>query len=194
MNHSAANQSRRSRSGAQGERAVEHALTASERAGLGYLRKRPTQTAKRRDGGLAYTKVAGTDYAGVLRGGRAAYLEVKRVGSGDSLPYSKLRSAQTEELARVHALGALAAVVVVWGPLGTRISVIPWAELAPLLALGGRGSVDLARACVPANTPLLAWVTERDSSQKSCGELDTPRESEHCAVSAGARVRRGTKR
>jgi hypothetical protein len=194
VNHSAANQSRRSRSGAQGERAVEHALTASERAGLGYLRKRPTQTAKRRDGGLAYTKVAGTDYAGVLRGGRAAYLEVKRVGSGDSLPYSKLRSAQTEELARVHALGALAAVVVVWGPLGTRISVIPWAELAPLLALGGRGSVDLARACVPANTPLLAWVTERDSAQKSW-ELDTTRESEQSAkASAGARVRRGTKR
>ena len=47
MNHSAANQSRRTRSGAQGERAVEAALALSERAGLGYLRKRPTETRMR---------------------------------------------------------------------------------------------------------------------------------------------------
>lgn len=151
---SSATQRARQRSGAAGEHAVEAALAACERAGLGYLRKRPTATVMR-GGVMMRTAVAGADYAGTLRGGRACYLEVKRVGTGERLSFSALRGPQVDELERVYRLGAVAAVVIAWGPLATRLSVVPWSWLRAPLLEGTPGGVALEAWRLPAGKLLL---------------------------------------
>lgn len=145
-------QRRRQASGQTGERIVTAALEASQRAGLGYLTKRPTNMVVR-NGVRRFTGTAGADYAGLLRGGRACYLEVKRVSKGERLSYSALRESQHDELNRVSDLGAICAVVVVWGPAGSTLSVIPWGDLP-----GYAGLRTLLKKGTPGGVALGYWA------------------------------------
>lgn len=134
----------RQRSGALGERVVEQLAEACSKVGLGYLRKRPTAAVHRPGAKPRFTGSAGCDYQGVLKGGRAIALEVKRVSAGVTLPYSALRESQVDELELAYGYGALALVAVVWGPGASRVSVIPWREVRHEVRGDARGSIPLA--------------------------------------------------
>lgn len=140
--------------GDDGEAAVEAYLEACKLAGLGDV--------KRRQGGLGrmvrgeFRRVKqGSDFAGTLKGGRSIHLEVKSLTDAERLPHSALRKSQRDELARMAAVGGASVVVVLWGPLASRVSVVPWREIAPKVLTEKRGSTELERWRLPARTLLL---------------------------------------
>lgn len=147
-------QRKRESSGRQGERAVAAMLRASKLAGLGDVKRRPG-SARMIGGRLVHTK-QGVDFAGHLASGRAIYLEAKRCPGETRLPYSELRPSQREELECAYAGNAAAVVVVLWGPLAARTSVVPWRCIREATLAGTRGSADLAPWEVRGSTLLLA--------------------------------------
>lgn len=156
-------QKQRQRIGAQAEKVLVAMFDACALAGLGVLRKRPTNIVVH-EGIARHTGTAGCDFSGHLRGGRAAYLEAKHT-DGPRFSFAMLRETQRAELARAHADGALAAVAVLVGPLVCAwVSVVPWSVVAEHLAAGAASlPPDVLEAWrVPPRVLLLAggWVTE----------------------------------
>lgn len=143
MSAVATTQRARQRSGALGERIVEQQAAACARAGIGFLRKRPTSVVVV-GGERRHVATAGCDYQGVLRGGRAVVVEVKRVSSGARLAHSALRPSQIEELELAHYYGAAVLLAVVWGPGATRLSALPWREVRTRVTASAPGSLELA--------------------------------------------------
>lgn len=128
-------QRRRQALGAEAEACVRAMLAASERAGLGVLRKR-TSTVVVRDGRRSCTGTKGCDFTGHLAGGRAVYLEVKHL-EAPRLPLDALRGSQREELTRAERDGAAAVVVVLVGrPAAPRVYAVPWGYVAASLVAG----------------------------------------------------------
>lgn len=146
-------QRKRESSGRQGERAVAAMLRASKLAGLGDVKRRPGSA--RMIGGKLVRTRQGVDFAGHLASGRAIYLEAKRCEGETRLPYSELRPSQREELECAYAGNAAAVVVVLWGPLATRASVVPWRVIRAVVLSGKAGSVDLEAWRLPAGRMLL---------------------------------------
>ena len=150
-------QAKRQRIGAETERRFVALLEASELAGLGVLRKRPTAVVVRA-GKPRFTGTAGCDFSGHLRGGRAAYVELKHVDV-PRLSLDMLRPSQRAELARAHADGALAAIAVFVGPLARAwLSVLPWPVVAGHIEAGDASVPCAALEAwrVPATVPVLA--------------------------------------
>lgn len=116
--------------GAEGEAAVAAMAEQCALAGLGVLKKRPTNVTVIR-GRRVHLAAAGVDFHGHLRGGRAVYIEAKFCSSG-RLALDMLREPQRQELARAARDGALAVVVVLFGdtPALARTYAVPWAIVA----------------------------------------------------------------
>lgn len=168
-----AQQKGRQKSGEAGERIVTAALAACAKRRLGTLRKRPTafvvvENREWTPGGKKpkwfrkYTGEAGADFSGHLRGGIACYLEVKHVTDSERLRFSALRESQHDELDEAIADGAVAAVVVVWGPRDAYLSVIPWDEAQRAMKGVETGGFALAKWFIGPGVPLLgAYEIER---------------------------------
>jgi penicillin-binding protein-related factor A (putative recombinase) len=112
----------RQRSGADTEALVAALNAACRVRGEAVLRKRPTLVVRGE-----HVAPAGVDFHGTLRGGRAVYVEVKRCTAA-RFGFACLRPSQREELAETSALGALALVLVVYGPR-REVYAVPWEEI-----------------------------------------------------------------
>ena len=106
--------------GARTEAQVQASVERYARGGLAYFAKQhPPFIGKRHAGRVvgSYREASGSDFAGVVRGGVAAFFEVKTSGS-PSLPLSRqggkpsLSHNQRAELRRVWALGGVSGVLV----------------------------------------------------------------------------------
>lgn len=173
-----AEQRGRQLSGEVGERIVTAALERCEREGLGHVCKRPTAFVVAENKGWApgcgkpkffrrYTGAAGADYSGHLRGGVAVYLECKHVAKGERLGFSALRESQHDELDAAVRDGAVAALVVVWGPAAQYLSVIGWDEAKAAMKGRDAGSFDLATYVLLPTVPLLrAYEIERQRGRR----------------------------
>lgn len=172
-----AEQRGRQRSGEVGERIVTAALERCEREGLGHVRKRPSAfvVVKNPRAGQPgqppwlrkYTGAAGADYSGHLRGGVAVYLEAKHVAKGERLGFSALRESQHDELDAALRDGAVAALVVVWGPAAQYLSVIGWDEAKAAMRGRDAGSFCLASYVLLPTVPLLrAYEIERQRGRR----------------------------
>ena len=168
---------RRKRVGDSAEAEVQRALDSAARAGLAWITKRPTpvRVTSVRGGRVTgfFERSPGVDYCGTLRGGRAVYLEVKSCARG-TLSLDVLEREQREELARVAALGAVAAVVVRWRPptargraaIGGREvawCVVPWSVVAAALGNKARSldAATLARFSCDAGRLWVELLEER---------------------------------
>ncbi len=133
----------RSLAGEAFERELSSAFAYAAQSGAAWITKRPTpvRITSKRAGGIVTGKLTGSpgvDYVGVLRGGRAIYLEAKRCSDG-VFRLAAILPEQWSEMARVAPLGAARVLVVRWQPdtdkgralLGGRlvaICVVPWSE------------------------------------------------------------------
>lgn len=140
--------------GDDGEAAVEAYLATCELAGLGVVRRRAGNTGRIVRG--RYMRVRqGSDFAGTLKGGRSIHLEVKLLTDAERLPHSALRPSQRAELGRMAAVGGASVVVVLWGPLASRVSVVPWRAIEGRVLAERRGSTELERWRLPPRVLLL---------------------------------------
>lgn len=171
---SSASSARRQRTGAAVENLVQHALNAASARGRAHINKRATPVRVQHVGKNGrvtghFERSPGVDYHGVLRGGRAVYLEVKSCHKG-TFPLSSIEPEQWDEMDRARRLGAACALVVFWWPItakgraaiGGRTHawcVVPWATVARLRA-EGIVSIDsecLGLCAVPAASE---WIQE----------------------------------
>lgn len=160
-------QKRRQKLGADAERAFAALFKACEVAGVGVLRKRPTNVVVG-EGGPIYTGTAGVDFTGHVRGGRAVYLEAKHCQE-PRFPLDMLRPSQRAELARAHADKCLAGVVILVGPvLVAWVSAVPWHVVAEHLERGAASLLSpvLEAWRAPPRTLVLAgrWAVESSPS------------------------------
>lgn len=142
-------QSLRAKHGNETEAFVATLNEACARAGVAWLDKVPTNMrVVGRSGAMVravFAQKAIADFVGVLRGGRAVAVEVKRVEVTiskrshaplpPSLSLSRVEPHQRDYLDRVDAAGGLALLLVVHGPLAAY--AVPWAEARAVLANGG---------------------------------------------------------
>lgn len=132
--------------------------------GVARVRKRPTPFrvlgAGPRKGTLLVVPAekAGVDYHGHLRGGRAVYIEAKRV-EGERLPLARLEPNQVKELREATADGALGVVLVLAGR-APKVCPVPWSAVAAHLASGAAslGPAELEPWRVDPARPYLAGL------------------------------------
>lgn len=133
----------RARAGNAFEDRIADALALAARNGEAWITKRPTPVKILRvaPGGVVTGRLEGSpgvDYVGVLRGGRAVYLEAKSCAEG-AFFLRAIRPGQWDEMRRVAAFGAARALVVGWTPdtakgralivpRTTVVCVVPWQE------------------------------------------------------------------
>jgi hypothetical protein len=94
----------------------------------------------------------GVDYRGVLRGGRALYVECKSCSSS-SFPLSNIQKNQVDQLTAAEDLGAACFLVIVWDPDGVAakaslremgfpggpvLVALPWSEARAFIANNAR--------------------------------------------------------
>ena len=101
---------------------IEEQHKAAQMLGLAYISKRPTPWKEIKSMGSGKMlcvpeKKAGVDYFGVLRDGRAAYIEVKR-HAGGAFPLNRIEENQLAEMREVQRIwhDALRLLVVHWFP------------------------------------------------------------------------------
>ena len=109
--------------GDQGEAVVtmQHQLAALR--GIGHVIKVPTPTVGRQ-GALRFCSRSTVDYYGVLRGGQAVVAECKRVATGRWQRHF-VADHQAAALDQAHHLGALALLLIVYGPQ-CQLYAVPW--------------------------------------------------------------------
>ena len=110
----AANKARANRSGSGGEALVKAQHDECYRRGVAHMRKVPTETAGK-NGERWFRERSGVDFKGMLRGGRACYVEVKTCNTGKRFYLSFVEPHQRAELDDCHQFGGLALVVLVRG-------------------------------------------------------------------------------
>lgn len=165
---------RRQRTGAAVEDLVQHSLNAASVRGRAHITKRATPVRVQHVGKNGrvtghFERSPGVDYHGVLRGGRAVYLEVKSCHKG-TFPLSSIEPEQWEEMARARRLGAACVLLVFWWPntargralIGGRTHawcVVWWSTVARLRAAGvvSIDSEQLGLCAVPASSE---WTQE----------------------------------
>lgn len=118
--------SRASKSGNAGESVVQTYNDVAEGRGVAFVRKIPTPTTWTKTG-LQYTKASTVDYAGFLHGGRAVFIECKRVTSKSRFYLSEVEVHQAACLNIALDYGAAAVLVVVLGHEGF-VCEIPWQD------------------------------------------------------------------
>lgn len=130
--------------------ARQHALY--EARGVAWVRKHPTPWTPTRRGGKVVggrpTGFATADFLGVLAGGRGVALEAKECGA-PSFPWSRIPPQQRGCLDAYQDAGAVAAVVLWWGPDPKAPAqsprrarderwAVPWSRCRASIAVGKR--------------------------------------------------------
>lgn len=150
--------------GAQFERILSDACAYYSRTGVAEIAKTPEPVrqlgAMGREGRFpaCYVKRAQPDYKGTLRGGRAIVFEAKHTERG-MIARSAVTDAQSEQLDRHLALGALCAVAVSFG--FRTFHFLPWEVFRNMKEEFGRkriGPEDVARYRVHMDGGVLLFL------------------------------------
>lgn len=172
----------RKRIGDETEDLVEQLCKAA--AHVAMLRRRYTPQKQLPNGRVVYLEKQGPDVCGYLRGGRVARhieAEVKRC-SGRRFELRRVQADQREALSEARAAGAIAVLLVVYGPvlLTASICAVPWGICEAAIAAGtaSLGPDELLTWCVPRKIPwiLAPWVhrDENDETKTTTEEPSKP--------------------
>ncbi len=135
----ASDKRRNAKGGGIGEAVAERLHAECARQGVARMRKMPTpmKVIGRCVRGLiaVYSARSGVDYHGSLTSnGRAVYVEVKRCTSKKAFAMSEVEPHQRKELDYAWTTGAVAVLLVVFGPLDTPCAA-PWRDVREMVTL-----------------------------------------------------------